>query len=668
MKNTFILFLTLLTHHLLLGQAGTLDLNFGTDGIVKREVSANSEQGLQAVIELPDGSTVAVGGVRPGDVNSLITRHAADGSVMWDVEYDASRQNLRDFSEAVTIINNQIYMISFFDDQSQGFQTVSGSVSRWNLDGTNDTTFGDDGEVVLSGESTFGLGFFDLQKDSQDRLYLIGRTLSTTPNEESALVIRMNADGVVDQNYGSNGMYTKQWNNTRTGVIRGKVIGEDLYLAGWYNNAARTDLNAYLSKVSSTGTTDNSFGTGGRVTFTQSNNAEYWSIDQQGENHLLVTGSYGDNDEDIIIRRYDFDGDLDQTFANNGTRILDFNGDEDVKALIVDGDGFYIGAKVNEPEDFGLIRLLEDGDLDMEFGDNGLASFDLGNDESLSEMVLLSDGNIILVGEGANDQEILLMKVIGVNGCTNSITDLVIEACESYEYNNITYTNSGQYQFTFDNNGCDSIVNLDLTINTGVTTVIDLSGCDSVFFNGNWIYNSVMTTDVVTGSNGCDSTINLMITVNKIDALVEVDENTLSSTTNATSYQWIDCDTNLPIPGATSNSYTPDASGAFALAVSDGTCVDTSECIALIHTSIDEFENLGLKVYPNPVSDFMILENPKNVQFENIQILNTQGILVKTIQPNLNNRIEVATLSNGYYFMKVETKDGVQGIQPFVKL
>jgi uncharacterized delta-60 repeat protein len=670
MKKIILLLLIFGIHDYLVGQAGSLDTDFGDNGIVNRVVVANSQQEIQAVAELPDGSIVTVGGIEVAQVNSLMSRHGADGSVLWDVEFDASKQNLPDFTEALLVMNNFIYTISFFDDQSQGFQTVSGSLTRWNFDGTVDMSFGDEGSVRIPGFSTFGLSFFDIQNDEQNRIYLIGRTLSITPNDESALVIRMDADGNIDEDFGNSGTFTKQWNGTRTGIIRGKIIADELYLVGWYNNLARTDLNAMLAKVTAQGNIDNNFGTDGRITFTQTNEAEFWSLDQHGPSHLLVTGSFGDSEEDIIVRRYSLTGVIDPNFGVNGTTILDFGGDEDVRALIVDvDDGIYIGGKVNDPEDFGLVRLTSNGSLDQDFANNGLAVFDIDGDDDCSEMALLSDGNLVLVGEANNDNSMAILKVIGINGCSTVMQDITLNACDSVMIGDETIYNSGEYQFVFNNsNGCDSIVNLSLTINESVAVEINLSDCDSVFYNGDWIYQSGIFTDTLVASNGCDSIITLDVEVLSITADIEMANGTLGTNIIATSYQWIDCSTNLPIDNATTNTFSPITSGEYALALSDGMCVDTSDCIAVISTSTEKFEQLGLKLFPNPVNNQLNFQNPEYHQFKNIKIVNSQSQVLKSITTDLSSSsIDVSDLAIGYYFFVVETFDGKIGHFAFVK-
>ena len=68
---------------------------------------------------------------------------------------------------------------------------------------------------------------------------------------------------------------------------------------------------------------------------------------------------------------------------------------------------------------------------------------------------------------------------------------------------------------------------------------------------------------------------------------IYLDSATFTSNINAvgTEYQWLDCDNNYtPIPGATSQSYTATEFGNYAVEVSIGFCIDTSNCLTYSDT------------------------------------------------------------------------------------
>ena len=130
---------------------------------------------------------------------------------------------------------------------------------------------------------------------------------------------------------------------------------------------------------------------------------------------------------------------------------------------------------------------------------------------------------------------------------------------------------------------------------------------------------------------------------------------TLTVAEEGATYQWLDCNNNnSPIDGATSQSFTPDTSGSYAVIVSNGTCSDTSDCydFTMPSTGLDNLNNI--KIYPNPVSDFI---NISGLQ-ENATITLTDASGKVFIRKNANDnniRIATETLPSGVYILKIQT-------------
>ena len=97
-------------------------------------------------------------------------------------------------------------------------------------------------------------------------------------------------------------------------------------------------------------------------------------------------------------------------------------------------------------------------------------------------------------------------------------------ACDSYTWNDTTYTESGDYTVTLQTiQGRDSIVTLHLTINQSATTEENIVTCDSYEWNGvvytesgDYVFNT-------TTISGCDSVVTLHLTILP-EALVENEE------------------------------------------------------------------------------------------------------------------------------------------------
>ena len=114
---------------------------------------------------------------------------------------------------------------------------------------------------------------------------------------------------------------------------------------------------------------------------------------------------------------------------------------------------------------------------------------------------------------------------VAANGCDSIVTlhltisptltaEETITACDSYEWNGQTYTQSGEYTYTtVAANGCDSIVTLHLTISPTLTAEETITACDSYEWNGQTYTQSGEYTYTTVAANGCDSIVTLHLTI-----------------------------------------------------------------------------------------------------------------------------------------------------------
>lgn len=157
------------------------------------------------------------------------------------------------------------------------------------------------------------------------------------------------------------------------------------------------------------GELDATFGENGRLTIHLSEHSVGWPIAQQPDGRLLVGGAtLSDGVADFVVVRLNADGSRDNSFGTNGVVTVDFFGLEDVATnFAVQPDGKIVAAgwtdvgPVDVNYDFALVRLNPDGTVDNSFGINadGRVTLDLGGgDESISGMVLLDNGQIVVTG------------------------------------------------------------------------------------------------------------------------------------------------------------------------------------------------------------------------------------------------------------------------------
>lgn len=172
------------------------------------------------------------------------------------------------------------------------------------------------------------------------------------------------------------------------------------------------------------------------------------------------------------------------------------------------------------------------------------------------------------------------------SGCSDFATDTIV-TCDSLIWidGNTYYSNNNTAIYTLTNQaGCDSIVTLNLTLNNNNNTGIDyINTCTPLtWIDGNTYINSNNTASyTLTNQAGCDSIVTLNLTINSIDTTSTYSDSTITLTQSGATYQWLDCDNNSIISGATNQTIAPFINGTYKAVISYNGCVDTSSCITI---------------------------------------------------------------------------------------
>jgi len=249
----------------------------------------------------------------------------------------------------------------------------------------------------------------------------------------------------------------------------------------------------------------------------------------------------------------------------------------------------------------------------------------------------------------------------------------VQEQCESYIWiDGNTYTTSNSTAtFTLTNiSGCDSVVTLNLTINMPDATTDVQVACDSYL----WIDGNTYTTDNTTAfvtlanMNGCDSvvTLNLNIETSPAASAINNGDGTMTATGTGT-YQWIDCGTNSAVSGATSATFVPTANGDYSVVVTNGSCDDTSACVNYNSVGLVENGNSVFTAYPNPTNG-LITVSSNNAIITLIVVRDAAGRVIYEIQ-NFSSKstVDLTEMENGIYFITIFDADNVPATMKVMK-
>ena len=245
-----------------------------------------------------------------------------------------------------------------------------------------------------------------------------------------------------------------------------------------------------------------------------------------------------------------------------------------------------------------------------------------------------------------------------------SSTDTVF-ACSTYTWiNGVTYTaNTDSATITFtDQNGCDSLVTLNLNLNQPVFTTTTVSACESYIWTDGTTYTA--STDsakqVLVGANGCDSVVTLDLTIVNLDPELTVTDTSIVASDSTAIYQWLDCDNGYqPIPGANNQEFEPQESGTYAVEISRDGCVDTSACVFINPVGIARPQQFTRRVFPNPNTGRFAIEFGSE-KASRITITNIAGQVV--LEQNVRQeQVQWIYLNApaGLYFLHIQSKTGL---------
>jgi hypothetical protein len=234
---------------------------------------------------------------------------------------------------------------------------------------------------------------------------------------------------------------------------------------------------------------------------------------------------------------------------------------------------------------------------------------------------------------------------------SSSATQLVT-SCNSYVWpiNGNTYTSSGIYFETITNSmGCDSLITLDLTINFSSASSETITACDSYFWptNGLTYTNSGTYTSILTNAFGCDSLVTLNLTIGN-------SFNNTSFVTSCGNYLWA------------TNGTTYSTSGFYTVSI-------------LTVAGCDSILNLDLTVNSNSTASIALTECDLYTWPLNGNSYASSGIYFATIPnaagcdsvvtltltiTNSSNSSETVTACNTYFWPTTGISYNVSGTYP----
>ncbi len=418
MKHHYQSFITLLlllmiNHQNVFSQAGTLDPMFGVDGLVSTEVAPYDDWGTAIALQ-SDGKIILAGQSGNGiDVDFSMARYTADGLL------DATFGTGGVVITPVGIDDDRCWAINIMSDgkillcgTANNGSNDDFAMVRYLENGTLDATFGTDGIVLFDfyGDNDYGYG---VTTQLDNKIVMVGSATVAYPHREFAIA-RFNNDGSVDNTFDFDGKVTTDMcdftSEKATSVI---VLSDNKIVVG-----GNCFGSIGIARYNGDGSLDNSFSTDGHLVTNVGVDQTYpISIATQSDGKIVAAGHEIEDAPyytkmNFGLVRYNVDGNLDESFGDEGVVITNFDtltGDVGL-ALAIQTDGKIIVAGQSYTVCFGigyfaLARYNTNGTLDTTFGIGGLVNTDFGYSHDAAFAVAIQpDGKIIAGGQsGPND-------------------------------------------------------------------------------------------------------------------------------------------------------------------------------------------------------------------------------------------------------------------------
>ena len=214
-----------------------------------------------------------------------------------------------------------------------------------------------------------------------------------------------------------------------------------------------------------------------------------------------------------------------------------------------------------------------------------------------------------------------------------------------------------------DQNGCQQTDQLTVVVNQPTTSTLNITACDSYQLNGQTYTQSGTYTQQTSNINGCDSTITLNLTMNyspNTPAIYVQNQVNLSTDLVAgLTYQWISCTDLTAIAGQTAITFNPTVNNVYAVVVTNSCGSDTSMCMSITTIGLDENQQVGqILVYPNPNNGNFNIEIPEYLLGKQMIVYDMRGRMIYKELCTLQKQwIELPNLARGAYWLEFDQQN-----------
>lgn len=282
------------------------------------------------------------------------------------------------------------------------FNSIHGTLVQ--LDGTFGAAH--NGTFLTNVESDAQAMGLLLQSDG--KIVVVGNCMADETSYCAAA--RYAADGVLDQDFGSQGIFTASLEGGLVGnegalQADGKIVivGSEILANGQPCLA--------VTRLTTAGALDAGFGVAGVATLPKYGSST--SVGIAADQKIVIAGSSAQNGVPVLVlSRLNTDGSVDTDFGDSGYKMVSLGTRFQDGALAIDGDGNIVVtgyAIINDVQQIVVLRFTANGTPDANFGQDGLVKTSVPDILAAQAYALAiqTDGKIIVVG-GADDGSVVL--------------------------------------------------------------------------------------------------------------------------------------------------------------------------------------------------------------------------------------------------------------------
>lgn len=379
------------------GLKGVIDETYGIGG--KKMDMFIGESYVIDIIEKSDESLVLGGVAKLFTVNDYIS------AMFYDQDGDLFVTNDSTGKLKTGLAGNGIQFKGSFlaSDESIIFASDDASKQLTKITSANiiDTSFGTGGVLNLELDTGKSHELQALEASSNDQFYALYLVEGTSSGVDNLGVAKLDSDGNFVMNFNTTGKKIIELNEALYSAYMARSSDDSVFLA----KISSGTITIY--KINNDGALDTSFDADGGVDYTIAD-ADYtnlYGLATQGEKLLVFGEVEFDGEYSIYVTRFNDDGTVDTTFADNGTLFYNYPDEYQFPTTIevISENRIVFGGGLEQDSgddsEFFIVMLSEDGEIDTDFADNGLFTCDfLGDWDELFAIKELSSGKLLLGG------------------------------------------------------------------------------------------------------------------------------------------------------------------------------------------------------------------------------------------------------------------------------